>query len=160
MNPDGIRSVTAAIDPGSDAPNATLTRFVAEVYEAAPPSVRCSVLETLQRPLNLFSLLAVANGIFAKAWLRSPGQELHLRMDDVQHVRAGDVMALVDYVQQVNIDAVYGLAQILSTSPVLTGSAAAALLLQLVLLRAGTRPNTTGVAGTPIPAQARNDEPS
>ena len=54
-------------------------------------------------------------------------------------MRASDVVALVDYVQQVSVDAVDGLTHLLATSPRATGSAAAALLVTLLLRRAHSR---------------------
>jgi hypothetical protein len=49
------------------------------------------------------------------------------------------VIALVDYVQQVSVNAVDGLAHLLSASPVLTSSAAATLLITVLVQRARTR---------------------
>jgi hypothetical protein len=54
-------------------------------------------------------------------------------------VQASDVITLVSYVQQVSVHAVDGLADMLAASPVMTGSAAAALLITLLVQRARTR---------------------
>jgi hypothetical protein len=48
-------------------------------------------------------------------------------------------MALVEHVQQVSVETVDGLAQLLARSPVLAGSAAAALLTSWLMQRARSR---------------------
>jgi len=58
-------------------------------------------------------------------------------LDDVNRVQARDITALVDRVQMVSTDAIDGLAGIVSASPVLAGSAAAALLVALLVQKAG-----------------------
>jgi hypothetical protein len=81
----------------------------------------------------------VAHGLFAKLLFRSGWPELHIRLEDAQNVQASDVIALVDHVQQISIQAVDGLAQILAASPVMTGSGAAALLVTALVQRARNR---------------------
>jgi hypothetical protein len=117
----------------------TIPQLVAEVYEAAPAAERGHLLEQLLRPLGVLSLVAVADGVFAKLRLRSGWQELNVRLEDIQNVRASDVAALVDHAQQVSVETVDGLAQMLSASPVLSGSAAAALLITVLVRRARSR---------------------
>jgi len=117
----------------------SIPELVADVYEAAPPDERGRLLEQLLRPLGVLSLFGVAGGIFAKARLRAGWQELHIRLEDIQAVRASDVIALVDHVQQVSVEAVDGLAQLLTALPALSGSAAAVLLATLLVQRAGAR---------------------
>ena len=53
-------------------------------------------------------------------------------------VQASDVITLVNHVQQVSVQAVDSLADMLASSPLTTGSAAAALLVTLLLQRAQT----------------------
>lgn len=91
------------------------------------------------RPLGVLSLVAIANGIFAKIRFHSGWPEVHVPLDDVDRVQAGDITALVDRVQMVSTDAIDGLAGIVSASPVLAGSAAAALLVAMLVQRAGAR---------------------
>ena len=64
---------------------------------------------------------------------------MHIRFEDAQKVQASDVMALVERVQQVSVTSVDGLAKLLRTSPVMAGSAAAALLATVLMQRARTR---------------------
>jgi hypothetical protein len=116
-----------------------IARLVGQVYEAAPATERRRLLEHLMRPLGVLSLLAVADGIFAKIRFRSGWPDLHVRLEDAQNVQASDVITLVSYVQQVSVRAVDGLADMLAASPVMTGSAAAALLITLLVQRARTR---------------------
>ena len=117
----------------------TIPQLVAEVYEAAPAVERGHLLEVLLRPLGVLSLVAVADGVFAKLRFRSGWQSLSIRLEDLQSVRSADVVALVDHAQQVSVETVDGLAQMLSASPVLSGSAAAALLITVLVQRARAR---------------------
>lgn len=117
----------------------TIPALVAEVYEAAPAQERCHLLEQLLRPLGVLSLVAIADGIFAAARFRSGGRDFHVRPEDMQSVRADHVIALADHAQQVSVEAVDGLAQWLMASPVLSGSAAAALLVTVLVRRARAR---------------------
>ena len=57
-------------------------------------------------------------------------------MDYVNNsVQTHDVITLVNYVQQVSSQAVDGLADMLSASPVMAGSAAAAVLISVLMQR-------------------------
>jgi hypothetical protein len=131
-----IAGATPATGPASDA---AIAQLVGQVYEIAPAADRRRLLEHLLKPLGMLSVVAVANGIFANIRLRSNWPELHVRLEDAQQVQSGDVITLANYVQQVSIHAVDGLADLLTASPVLTGSAAAALLLSLLMQRARNR---------------------
>ena len=116
-----------------------LTQLVAQVYEAAPLPLRGRLLEQLLRPLGVLSLVAVANGMFAKIRFRSGWPEAQVRLEDAQAVQPSDVMALVDHVQQVSMDALHGVARMVGGSPVLASSAAAAVLVSVLLKRARQR---------------------
>lgn len=118
---------------------AAIAQLVGQVYEIAPPAERRRLLEHLIRPLGVLSLVAVANGIFASLPFRSGWPDLQIRVEDAQSIQVRDVIALVSYVQQVSVHAVDGLASVLASSPVTTGSAAASLLITLLLQRARTR---------------------
>jgi hypothetical protein len=117
----------------------SIAQLVGQVYESAPPAERGRLLEHLLRPLGVLSLVAVANGIFAKIRFRSGWPDIHVQLEDAQNVQTSDVITLVNHVQQVSIHAVDGLANLLAASPAMTGSAAAALLATLLLQRARTR---------------------
>ncbi len=117
----------------------SIAQLVGQVYEAAAPVERSRLVEYLLRPLGVLSLVSVANGIFANIRFRSGWPELHVRTEDVRNVRSGDVIALVNHVQQVSLHAVDGLAGMLAASPGMTGSAAAALLITLLMQRARNR---------------------
>ena len=117
----------------------SVAQLVGQVYETAPPAERKRLLEHLLRPLGVLSLVAVANGIFASIRFRSGWPDVHVPLEDAQNVQAGDVITLVTYVQQVSVQAVDGLADMLARSPVMAGSAAAALLMTILLHRARVR---------------------
>ncbi|HSW07339.1 hypothetical protein [Aquabacterium sp.] len=126
-------------EPASRARAATIPQLVAEVYEAATAAERGHLIAQLLRPLGVLSLVAVADGIFAKIRFRSGWQDLNIRLEDLQNVRAAHVIALVDHAQQVSVEAVDGLAQLLIASPVLSGSAAAVVLVSALVQRARSR---------------------
>jgi hypothetical protein len=118
---------------------AAIAQLVGQVYEFAPPAERRRLLEHLLKPLGVLSLVAVANGIFASIRFRSGWANLQVRVEDAQNVQVRDVIALVNYVQQVSAHAVNGLAQLLAASPVMTGSAAASVLITVLVHRARNR---------------------
>lgn len=140
-------------DPAPDVPSpaptptvdAAIPALLGEVYEAAPVSERSRLVEQLMRPLGLLSLVAVAGGVFAGIRLRGGWPEFHVRLEDLPSVRASDVMALAEHAQQVSVEAVDGLAQVLAGSPVLAGSAAAALLVTLLVQRSRQRAARSGL---------------
>jgi hypothetical protein len=139
MNPQHPQTAGAVAPLTGPASEAAIARLVGQVYEIAPPAERRRLLEHLLKPLGVLSMVAVANGIFANIRFRSGWSDLHVRMEDAQQVQSSDVITLVNYVQQVSIHAVDGLADMLAASPVLTGSAAAALLVSMLMQRARNR---------------------
>lgn len=120
-------------------PEIEIPTLVAQVYEAAPAAERARLVETLLRPLGLLSLVAIAGGIFAKIRFRNAGQDLSVRIDDLRGIQASDVVALVHHAQQVSVETVDGLVQILSASGAPAKSAAAALLIGMLVQRARSR---------------------
>lgn len=139
MKPANLPGTPALALSTGPASEATIAQLVGQVYELAPPAERRRLLEHLLKPLGVLSLVAVANGIFAGMRFRSGWPDLNVRMDDVQNVQARDVITLVNYVQQVSVHAVDGLAHLLAASPVMTGSAATTLLITLLMQRARNR---------------------
>ena len=110
------------------------------------------MLEQLLQPLGALSLVAVAGGIFAKLRFRSGWQDLHIRLEDARNVESSQVIALVDHVQQVSVETVDGLAQLLMNSPLTAGSAAAAVLVGVLIQRARSRGIAAPAAGPASPA--------
>ena len=135
---------------GCQSIDATIPQLVGEVFEAAPVVERGHLLEQLLRPLGVLSLVAVADGVFAKLRFRGGWQDFHVRLEDVQSIRTSDVISLVDYVQQVSVEVVDGLAQTLTASPMLAGSAAAVLLVTVLLQRDRIRRARAGTAAAPV----------
>ena len=146
MNSNHNTDAVPPYAPGYRAPEITIAQLVGQVYEAAPAAERCRILEHLMQPLGALSLVAVANGVFAKLWFRSGWHELHIQPDDALVVRASDVVSLMDYVQQASVDTIDGLAQLLATTPVVACSAAAAVLLTLLARRAQTHETGAGAS--------------
>ena len=139
MNAHNFPSVIPSIHADSSASDLLIPQLVGQFFVSAPSSERSRLIEYLLRPLGVLSVAGVANGIFAKVLFRRGFQDLHVRADDFQDVHASDVIALVDYAQQVSVEAVDGLAQLLAVSPLIATSAAAALLVSLLVQRASAR---------------------
>jgi hypothetical protein len=121
------------------APEVTIPELVAQVYQAAPAAERGHLLEQLLRPLGVLALVGIADGIFARIRFRSGWQDLNVRLDDIENVRASHVTALVHHAQQVSVETVDGLAGMLTASPVLSGSATAVMLVAMLLQRSHAR---------------------
>lgn len=117
------------------ASNHSVSQLVGQVYESAPAAERSRLLEHLLKPLGILSLMAVANGIFAVMLFRSGAQLSHIRLEDTQNVHINDVIALVDHVQQVSVESVESLAQSFMDCSLIPASAAAALLVTVLLQR-------------------------
>lgn len=117
----------------------SVAELVGQVYETAPAAERSHMLEQLLRPLGVLSVFGIAHGIFANIRFKGGRPELHVLPEDLLNVGANDVVALVNHVQQVSVETVDGLAQMLSASPLMAGSAAAALLITMLKLRANSR---------------------
>jgi len=139
MNPTPTPPMPELVPIDGPVLEAEIAQLVGQVYEIAPPTERTRLLEHLLKPLGVLSLVAIANGIFATIRFRSGSSDLHVRVEDAQIVQPGDVITLVSHVQQVSIHAVDGLADMLAASPVMTGSAAAALLMTLLMQRSRKR---------------------
>lgn len=149
MNPQATPSGVVSNASGCQSVDITIPQLVGEVFEAAPAVERGHLLEQLLRPLGVLALVAVADGVFARVRFRGGWQDFRVRLEDAQSVRGSDVIALVDYVQQVSVEVVDGLAQTLMSSPMLAGSAAAALLVSLLLQRNRARRSRVGADGNP-----------
>ena len=129
--------------------DATIPELVGRIYDAAPPSWRCRMLEHLMKPLGALALVGVCNGIFTKIWFRNGWSELRIRAEDAQSVQGIDVIALVDYVQQASVDTIGGLASMLAASPLIVQSAATAMLVSILMRRLQSRRNGACKAGKP-----------
>lgn len=110
---------------------------------------RCRLLEHLMKPLGALALVGVCNGTFAKIWFRSEWHNLHIRPEDAQSVQGIDVIPLVDYVQQASAETINRLASLLTTSPMMVYSAAAAMLVTVLARRTQTPRRRAGEAGNP-----------
>jgi hypothetical protein len=124
----------------AEATEVSVPHLVGSVYESAPPAERSRLLEHLMRPLGVLSLAAVANGVFAKLRFLGGWPDLHVRPEDAESIRAEDVIALVEYVQQASSDVMYGLVRILSESPALSTVAGATVLIAVLASRARRHP--------------------
>ena len=123
-------------------PEGAIPELVAQVFEAAPQEEQRALLAMLLRPLGLLSLAAIGSGIFAHLRLHGGWPEFRPAVHDLQRVRSSDMVALVQHVQQVSVETVNGLAMLVKTSPILAGSATAAMLVALLVQR--SRRSTRG----------------
>ncbi len=149
MNPHDSPETVSPPLAGCHAPDIPIPELVGKIYDAAPTTERCRILEHLMKPLGVLALVGVCNGIFAKIWFRSGWHNLHIRPEDAQTVQGIDVMSLVDYVQQASAETINGLASLLTTSPMMVYSTAAAMLVTVLVRRTQTRQTGTGEAGDP-----------
>jgi hypothetical protein len=104
-----------------------------KVCMTVPLAERGMLIKQLMQPMGLWSLAAIANGVFASIRFQGSFNNRQPRMEDVQAIEEKDVVALVDHVQQVSTHALNGMAQILTSSPVLAGSAAAIALIKILV---------------------------
>ena len=116
-----------------------LNLLVGAAYEASPLTVRKSLLELLIRSVGVLGLITVAGGVFANIRLRGGWPNVLVNLDDLQLIKKADVVALVDYVQQVSAGALVDLVQLLVNHPALTGSGAVAVLATIMLRRVPDR---------------------
>jgi hypothetical protein len=147
MNPHNGPEAVSPSAAGCHASDITIPELVGKIYDAAPVTERCRMLEHLMKPLGALALVGVCNGIFAKIWFRSGWHDLHIRSEDAQTVQGIDVIPLVDYVQQASAETINGLASLLSTSPMMVYSAATAVLVTLLVRRIQTRRTMSGESG-------------
>lgn len=139
MNPSDTPELLSSKKTGCQVSEISIAQLVGQVYESAPPAERSRLLEHLLKPLGVLSLVAVANGIFAKIRFRSGWPNMHIQLEDARNVQTSDVITLVNHAQQISLHAIDGLADVLAASPAMMGSAAAALLMTVLLQRARTR---------------------
>lgn len=116
-----------------------IAELVGKIYRDAPLAVRRHLLEHLLKPLGVLSFLTVANGIFARFRFGSTWPTLGGQPDDLLSVQDDDVVALVDYVQQVSAMAIDNLVQQIAHEPRIAGSTAVAVLLTLSMMRSRHR---------------------
>jgi hypothetical protein len=143
MNPHDSQEPVSPSEPSDHAPDITISELVGKIYDAAPITERCRLLEHLMKPLGALALVGLCNGTFAKIWFRSGWHNLRIRPDDAQTVQTIDVISLVDYVQQASAETINGLASLLTTSPMMVYSAAT-MLVTLLAQRAQTRRMRSG----------------
>ena len=127
---------TAPAPSGVAERDISVPKLIGEVYESAPPKLRARIVEHLMRPLGILGLLGIANGVFASIRLRSGLADPKVAPEEASSIEPGDVEKLADWAQQVSGDAIIGLTQLVSASPGLTKSAAAAVLVSLFMQQA------------------------
>lgn len=116
-------------------PEMTIPELVGEIYDSAPIAERCRLLEHLLKPIGVLGLVGLCNGIFAKIWFRNGWHDLHIHPEDARTIRVADVISLADYVQQASSETIHGLGSLLASSPIMAYSAAAAMLVALLVRR-------------------------
>jgi len=117
MNPPDTPPESHPIAPACPVADISIAQLLGKVYASAPVAERIRLIEHLLRPLSIFALLAVANGAFARVWLRDPRQNLRFQPEDILTVDASDVIALADFVQQVSAEVTGALIQMLALPP-------------------------------------------
>lgn len=115
----------------------SVPKLIGQIYESAPLKLRARIIEQLMRPLGVLGLMAVANGIFAGIRLRGRASFPFIAAEDATLVRPSDVVALADWAQQVSNEAIDGLTKVISASPALASTAAAAILVSILMRGSG-----------------------
>ena len=138
MTKQSMSSHTPIGDAPRDLAAQPVPELVARLYADAPPAEKSRLLEPLLRPLGLLSLFALADGAFARIWLRNGGEALRVGPEDAQAIPAAHIADLVAYLEQASVEALDGLCQVIGASPLLAGSASAVLVV-LVLRRLRAR---------------------
>ncbi|MDE2082311.1 MAG: hypothetical protein KGI90_13260 [Burkholderiales bacterium] len=153
MNATAHATTHAAVDARSPvAAPPSVPELIGTLYETAPAVERSRLLEQLLGPLGLLSMVAVADGVFARLRFRAGWPGLHVRPEDTHLVGAREVAALAEHALQVSVDVMGQLVQTIAASPTLAGSAAAGLL--IALLAQGARRGAVGSARAAAPARA------
>jgi hypothetical protein len=124
---------------GCQVDEVSVPQLVGEVYTAAPAVDKARLLQYLLPTLGVLPLIVVANGLFARMRFRDGWSNFQVRVEDLQQVRANDVVSLVERVQLAGSQVLDGLAQTLASSPALATTAAAGILIVLLTRRAAER---------------------
>ncbi len=119
----------------TDTPEQEVAELVGQVYAQAPETERERLLVALLPAAGLLSLVAVANGVFARIRLDEQWPSLRRLHDELVRVQPTDVSALVERLQFTRSDALDGLLLWAGTAPVLASSAAASVLVTLLMHR-------------------------
>lgn len=116
-----------------------VAQLVGKVFESAPLEARSRIIEHLLRPLGVLCLLTIANGVFAKIRLKSGWSSMQIPLEDAKNIQPSDVTDLANYLQHASVHAIDSLSQLLINQPALAGSAAAAVLVSVLMKRAQFR---------------------
>ena len=135
--PELSRAVTAE---SPEEQGKALSLLIGQVYESASPPLKARLLQRMIAPLGVLAAVAVAHGAFARLKLQTGWHDLQSLAPELQKISADDVVALADRVQLVGTDALLRLADVIGKSPVLASSAAAALLMTLLIRKAQNSP--------------------
>ncbi len=138
--------------PLGDISDARVAQLIGQLYSCGPATEQNRLLEHLLQPLGVLSLAAVANGIFGQFRLSNGWQDTHARTEHAHTIRSNDVVALVNHVQQVQVEAVDGLLKILLSAPVMAGSAPAATLVAVLAQRTRARRAKSNQGTDPLSA--------
>jgi hypothetical protein len=133
MNPTSKQHLSAPSQAAG--PCLSLPTLIGQVYDSAPLTLRARIIEQLMRHMGVLGLAAVANGIFAAIRLRDRSALPSVALEDAIAIRPNDVVALADWALQVSSEALDGLTKVISASPVMASSAAAAILVSLLVRR-------------------------
>lgn len=110
-------------------------RLVARVYRESPLEMRRDILISVAQPLGVLSLVAVANGVFAKASFQDTLVASNISLEQVSSIALMDAWTLIDFAYQVSGNAFNGLARLIPASPAVAATASALLLLAWIAQR-------------------------
>ena len=116
------------------------------MFDAAPPPVNLALVDALLRPLGVLSVVAVAGGVFGKIRFHPDWPRLQDDQDLVRRVTSTDIVELVNHAQKVSFTVLDNLARVMSSSRAVTCSAAATLLVAVLVHRQSQRIDTNDEA--------------
>lgn len=109
----------------------------AKVFAFASGADKEEMLARLLRPLGMLSLLSVANGAFTRFKLQEVAADGFVA--DVRQLDPDELVALVEWVQQVNFDALRTAAEIILSATELADSSVGSALAMMLARGAPTR---------------------
>ena len=119
----------------TDSAETLVPQLVGQVFEAAPPPVKLALMDALLRPLGVLSVVAVAGGVFGKIRFHPNWPRLQDDTDLMRRVTSTDIVELVNHAQKVSFTVLDNLARVVGSSPAVTYSAAATLLMAVLVHR-------------------------
>lgn len=130
-----VNLARASAEPSGRPSDARISQLVGQLYECAPAAEQARLLEHLLNPLGALARVTVAQGAFAECLFRTGWRESQVHLRDPPNLRIGDIIELVDYVQEVSVQSVDALVELVKAWPVIASSVTSDLLIAELMQR-------------------------